>query len=311
MIAPESFGERLTELAWGLWRGLGVSRWSGQHERWAIDPEPLIIFTAALGDADPRLRDESTDWCLHFGRYVSGARLRNLLKLESPPARAAFGEYAATVNRHTGLSWPLAGIARPFEPTGRTRRADFGHPALISLRLRALLGVSARAEIVRSFVARPQAELTAADLAAEVSYTTRNVEKELDSLRLGGLVRRRVERGQLRYHLARPDQLLAFVGQRPDYFPRWSPIFRILLAGLDLTARVEDLDPMLRSVEARRTFRGLSRDLQWAELGEPEPATVGTEIWPAVERWLARTATDLVEARPDLFVRAGATLPQG
>lgn len=40
----------------------------------AISPEPLILFTAGLGDADPRLRDEATDWCVRYGRYVSAAR---------------------------------------------------------------------------------------------------------------------------------------------------------------------------------------------------------------------------------------------
>jgi len=30
---------------------------------WAIDPEPLIVFTA-IADLDPRLRDEALDWCI-------------------------------------------------------------------------------------------------------------------------------------------------------------------------------------------------------------------------------------------------------
>jgi hypothetical protein len=47
---------------------LTAARWTRTHTDWAIDLEPLIMFTAALGDEDPRLRDEATDWCIRNGR---------------------------------------------------------------------------------------------------------------------------------------------------------------------------------------------------------------------------------------------------
>jgi hypothetical protein len=100
-----SFSKQLQEhaldLVWSLWAELGVSGWTRRHVSHAIDPEPLILFTAFLGDADPRLRDEATDWCIAYGRYVSAARLRNLLIGEESTVREAFGEFAATVNAHS------------------------------------------------------------------------------------------------------------------------------------------------------------------------------------------------------------------
>jgi hypothetical protein len=297
--SKERFRELLLELAWSLWSEIGASGWTRRHQCWAIDPEPLIVFTAALRDADPRLRDESTDWCIRYGRYVSGARLRNLLKDEPASVRAAFGEYAATVNQHAEVRWPEAGEARVYKPTGRSRLDDFGRPALVSLRLRALFGVSTRAEIIRSFIASVDGQPTAADLAAEINYTKRNVEKELESLRLAGLLCRTAERNQLRYTLARRANLLDLVGPLPTHYPRWSSIFRLLLVSLEVYEQFEGLEPQVRAVEVRRTFRQLSWDLQRAGLGEPDPEATGEEVWPAFERWSGAVAGSLADAQLD------------
>lgn len=298
MSPSDRFRQTLLDLAWSLWGELGVSGWSRRHADWAIDPEPLILFTAALADADPRLRDESTDWCIRYGRHISVARLRNLLRDEPSPVRAAFGEYAATVNAHAGLRWPGATRARSYRPTGRSKLDDFTRPALVALRHRALFGVGARAEIVRAFVARPSASLTAADLAAEVGYTKRNVEKELESLRLAGLLVGTAVRNQVRHRLARPEELLAFVGERPTYFPRWSAIFRILLDSLDLFTRAVSLESVVRAVEARKTLRLLTDHLARAGLEEPGRRATGPAVWTAFEHWALQIATTLADGSP-------------
>ena len=70
--------DQAVALAWGAWTELGVSGWTATHRDWAVDPEPLVLFTGRLGDTDPRLRDEATDWCVQHWRYVSKTRLKNL-----------------------------------------------------------------------------------------------------------------------------------------------------------------------------------------------------------------------------------------
>ena len=299
MSHSDRFRQALLDLAWSLWGELGASGWIRRHADWAIDPEPLILFTAALGDADPRLRDESTDWCIRYGRYISVGRLRNLLRYELSPVCPAFGEYAATVNAHAGgLRWPEATHARSYRPTGRSKLDAFTRPALIALRLRALFGVSARAEILRAFVAQPRASLTAADLAAEVGYTKRNVEKELDSLRLAGLLVGTAVRNQVRHRLAHSEDLLSFVGERPAYFPRWSPVFRVLLDSLDLFARAESLEPPVQAVEARKMLRLLADHLARAGLDGPDHRVTGPAVWSAFEQWAVQAATTLAAGDP-------------
>src|SRR5688572_19110350 len=79
-------------LAWGAWAELGVSGWGRTHSSWAIDPEPLIFLTAGLGDRDPRLRDEATDWSIQNWSLISRVRLRNLLRGLPEEVQCAYGE---------------------------------------------------------------------------------------------------------------------------------------------------------------------------------------------------------------------------
>jgi len=107
----DALRDQLLDLLWSLWSEMGVPGWARRHQAWAIDPEPLIVFTALLGASDPRLRDESIRWCLRNAHYVSALRLRNLLQTASPAVLRSWGPYAATVNAHTRAEWPHATTA--------------------------------------------------------------------------------------------------------------------------------------------------------------------------------------------------------
>ena len=90
--SSRQIGENLQTLAWSLWTELGVRGVVRNHSDCAIDPEPLILFTSRLRNSDPRLRDESIDWCIRNLRFLSVARIRNLLKEVNQPSRDAFSE---------------------------------------------------------------------------------------------------------------------------------------------------------------------------------------------------------------------------
>lgn len=282
----------ILDLCWSLWAELGVSGWRRRHQQVAIDPEPLVVFTAALGDLDPRLRDEATDWCIANGRWISAARLRNLLRDEPGPVRAAYGELAATVALHGKLRWPHATIPRPYRRTGRSETPDFGRPALISLRLRALFGVGARAEVLRLFLRDPHAALPAAELAPEAGFTKRNVAEALDALRMAGLLEVVAVRNQLRYRLARPRELRALLGPLPRAFPRWRPRFRVLLRVLEAVREVEDAPPLVAAVEAARALEELGPDLQAADTKPAPREMTGEELWESFRAW----AIDVAQA---------------
>lgn len=285
----EQLREHALDLAWSLWAELGVSGWQRSHTSHAIDPEHLILFTSFLGDADPRLRDESTDWCITYGRYVSAARLKNLAQ-DGPEVQEAFGRFAATVNAHSNLRWPGASRPRRFARTGRSDVPDFRRPSLIVLRLRALFGVGTRAEIVRAFVADPSASLSAADLAAEAGYTKRNIAEELDALKMAGLLEAIRMRNQLRFRLTRPAELVNLLEELPSTFPRWPSIFRILERLMRTAQEAERLPPSVRAVEAAKVLHDLDDDLRLVGTEGPVPDSAEQDLWDRLEGWAATLA---------------------
>lgn len=286
--------ERALDLAWSLWAELGASGWRRRHQDWGIDPEPLVIFTASIADLDPRLRDESLDWCIRFGRYLSRARLRNLLRGETDRNVSSFGTYSATVNAHSTLNWPGATEPLAYQPTGRSDVRDFTAPALLALRLRALLGVSARAEAIRVLMGA-KGSFTTSQIADEIDYTKRNVADALESLRLAGVVYSERHRNAVHHRLNRTE-LRGVVTPLPKFIPAWKAIFRIVSGLLDVDARDEALSKAARAVEARRAVELLKDDLETASWKMPDLTAVGEDFWETFLDWAVETMTGLAFA---------------
>lgn len=277
------------EVAWSLWSELGVRGVvRGRHNQWSIDPEPLIVFTADLGDRDPRLRDESLDWCIQYERYVSRARLRAILRRADTSTRTEFGAYAATLSEHTGRSWP--GATRPlrYQPSGRSRLTPLTRPALIRLRLRALFGVGARAEILHAFLARPTAQATGAELARLTGYTKRNVTDELERLELAGLLQVAAPSNHFLYRLHDRDALLAFAGERPRVFPNWEPLLRVVTALLHGVSAIETAAPTVQAIELEKRVAELGPDLHDARVPPPAAERQRPGTSDALADWAVR-----------------------
>jgi hypothetical protein len=272
--------------AWSLWTELGVSGWERRHQSEAVDLEPLILFTAWLGRLDHRLLDESLDWCITNARFASATRLRSLLKQADADAVEAFGEYSATVASKIPKSrWPGAGKARRLVPSGKSEVPSLERPALLQLRLRALFGVAARAEVLRLLVIDAARGWSAADLARESAYAKVNVAAALDLLALAGIVRIEKSGAQFRYRLRKGPQLIELAGPAPSFQPDWSSRFAVMLhlirLELDRSAgegmvRAANLVAILRQIETSIARLGLT-DLMPSP-GRPE-FTQEFEVW--------------------------------
>ena len=66
------------EFAWRQWAQMGISANAVGFDRWAIDPEAMVLFTVAVARYDPRLLDEILDWIARNRRLLTMQRLRNL-----------------------------------------------------------------------------------------------------------------------------------------------------------------------------------------------------------------------------------------
>lgn len=286
MASARSLREHILDTLWSHWHELGVAATAPRrHSDDAIDPEPLIAFTAVHSDLDPRLRDESIDWVLRYGSLVSKARLKNVLAHWGVLGSATFREYAATVNAHGGAGWASAG-AKPLTFRSRSRSAleDLAHPALLSLRIRAAFGVGARAELIRALLSRPELAMTAADLSAETSYGKRNVLNELESLRLAGVVASFRAVNADRYSLAKRDAIGSLVGPFPKRFTRWTQTFAVLHHLLIVVGGSEKRSNLQKAVDAIG-FLDERRDLLASAGANPAALPAGVSAWPVFLDW--------------------------
>ncbi len=277
-----TFAEQATALAWGAWVELGVSGWTETHNAWAIDPEPLIVFTAFLGDEDARLRDEATDWCVRNWRYVSKTRLKNLVREQPPAVRDAFGVLAATVGEHAGVVWPYASEPRRFTVTGRSAAPQLDKPSTVWLRLRAMFGLGARTEILRFFLTQEDGRSSAAAISAATNYTKRNIAEECETLAHAGVLNVRPMGNRFYYSLANRPQLEAFVGSMPPVRPNWIAMFSLARQLVALESEFATRTTRTFAVKVRNAIDEIEEELD--ELGiDPPPSTVrGEDLWPAV-----------------------------
>ena len=76
----DKVSQGLLDFAWRQWAQVGVSATVEGADRWAVDPEALILFTIGIGRRDPRLFDEMLDWMAFNHELLSMQRLRNLAR---------------------------------------------------------------------------------------------------------------------------------------------------------------------------------------------------------------------------------------
>lgn len=291
-----TFSERLThaslELAARQWKALGVRLAGPAHEGpEVLDPEALILFTAALGHADARVRDESLDWCVQQQRLVSVSRLKNLRADFPASADPDIDAYFTAVNAHGGR-WPVQAenpsAPDPFAVSGKSAlpRLDQG-AALLRLQLRALFGVTARAELILALASETgQVRAWSASDLTFTGYGKRNVALVLEELALSGLVSTIAVKNRTEYRIDRPARLSELVpALRAAQVPRWELRFAILSAARALAAEVEAKSPVLRAVEARRFVEVHGQ--AFAQLGlRPPPVREPPRYFEELVRWL-------------------------
>ncbi len=273
----------LLSRAWIQWIALGVDA-VGERDDAVVDPEALIALTAELGDADARLRDLSTDWCVAYGRYVNGSRLKQVVRELGTPS-GAIGEYVATVAAAGGPSWPTATRPRPDYVRREKARLDSAEPrARLRIRLRAAFGVNARADVLAALLATSPGGLNAADLARVTRFTKPNVASALDALLLAGLVTARSVGNERRFVL--PPKVPILPGLQPPVAqPDWVSRFGVALEVHRFLGR-EGLSTTVRAIEARRLVDSLVDRMSTEGMPIPNVGATGDEFAYAFDRWL-------------------------
>ena len=290
------------DLAWSLWAELGVDGAVRRHDWQAVDLEPLIIFTAHLGSADNRLRASTIDWCIANARFASAFRLRNLADQARPDTRTAFGRFAATVRTHAKAPWPGQGDPLTLFHPERTGSPDLRRPSLVQLRLRALVGVSARAEILKLLLADPDRPQTAATLAEDAAYGKGSVAQSLEMLTLAGIVQIQPQGNRLLYRLARPGELAQALQWLPAVFPDWWPIFNVVEALAEYAHAMTGPSPA-RLAALQKLIKQIDPDLHRLGIAEQVPHPLTPASVAEFEHW----ALDFLAEQSGHVMPTGAT----
>lgn len=287
--SSNSLENALVHRAWTQWAALGVDA-VGEIDDAVVDPEALIVLTAELGDADARLRDVSTDWCVEYGRYVNGSRLRGVVsELGTPSER--IGEFVATVAAAGGPRWPMGTQPLPgYSSRGKARLTSAGSRARLRIRLRAAFGVNARADILAALLSARSVEMSLADLARTTRFSKLNVASAVDALSLAGLVDVRSVGNEQRVRMGAVEIL---PGVRPPIpQPDWVATFGVALAVLRFQL-LGDRSPAVRAIEARGLVERLRSRIAAARLPEPNLEAMGDEFGVAFDRWIVDLVSGL------------------
>jgi hypothetical protein len=292
----------LLDFAWRQWAQIGVSATVKGADRWAIDPEALILFTIGIGRRDPRLFDEMLDWMAFNDELLSTQRIRNLAGRFPVPAGlvaavTAWTRQTAPVNllvsdqagpvqdREPVFSSDVLAFISQADPTfaqhgfirppaartGKSHEPDPALPANLSFRLRHLFGPGGRAEAVRVLLTWPDGPLDAARIADEAGFAKRNISNVLTSLAASGVIKA-AWAGNERHFTAYRDRwapLLDFAV--PADTPSFVSWVHLLPAALEITmwldekAGTTDSEYLIAS-QARSLMNRLTRNLEAADI---------------------------------------------
>ena len=309
----------LPEFCWSQWVQMGVSGGVTRRDRWAVDPEALLLFTLTVARRDPRLFDEVLDWLRLNGKLLSVQRLKNLARAEAEDRRlvAAALAWAGTHNPALRL-WAseispayegkmevlfrtdgeglfagegddrflARGFSRPrAEPSFKSQAPDPSAPINFVFRLRLLFGIGTRSEVVRYLLTTEHPEASTQQVTEAAGFAKRNVGESLAALAEAGALEARWRGNELVYRTDRRrwvNLLGGDIGELPD-FVDWIHLFRALLAiprWLDEDAASERSE-YLRSSEARQLVDRIRPGLLAAGVPVPdERGAHGPAFWP-------------------------------
>jgi hypothetical protein len=319
---------RLLDFAWDEWAQMGISAVPARRSGWAQDPEALIVFTLQVARSDPRLFDELLDWMLVNEGRLSIRRLRAVcvddadrallaattgwLARRQPRARLkGTGQLAVPGSPEPVFAGSVtvgdpdedfyaAGLLRgSVEPSGKSGPPDLSLPINLAFRLRDILGVGIRSEVVRILLGTHADRITTAALARSSVYAKRNVHDALTDLAAADVLSAVTISGEQRYSIEKP-RWAALLGLNPGELPihyEWPQLLGVLRRILRWSQdpALADASDYLLSSSARALLERLRPELAFA--GIPTNLRVKAEdAPPALEAVIGDILTPLERA---------------
>ena len=303
---------------------------------WAQDPEALLVLTLEVARNDPRLFDEVLDWLATNEALISSRRLRALCTVEGD--EQLVDAALAWVGRHRGrrkqeptsfegpsvrlfpdlAAEPIAadesflahGLIRPIaSPSGKSAAPDFTRPINLAFRIRQLLGLGARAEVVRALLTIDAASVSTTVLTRTAAFARRNVLEAVSALENAG-VARGFGTGREFSVAIDHSRWRTFLDEDPAWrvahrdWPELNAALRRILRWLD-RPELEDMSEYMLSSRARDVLEQVRDDLDYA--GVPVSASrTAADAWPALEDTVRRALDALIVESPEPQRRSAA-----
>ena len=322
----------LLDFAWRQWAQAGVSANIAGLDRWAIDPEALILFTIAVARRDPRLFDETLDWLAANRHLLSMQRLRNLNRRfpldprlvgavsawigDSIPSHTLQGHdlpseqvpvFSRDVISFIGEPDPVFaeyGYIRPrVIRSGKSGEPDVKMPANFAFQLRHLFGPGSRSEVVRILLTFTGGPLDAARISDEAGFAKRNI-----SDTLAGLVASRVAKarwsGNERHFIAYRSKwaVLLEIGPSDEFMPKFVSWVHLLPAFLEI---IDWLDRVVVTEDSEYLISSRARDL--IERIAPDLEMAGLDVLPRSPSYGAAYLPVFVDTVDSLLAKIGDT----
>ena len=292
----------LLSFCWGEWAQLGVlAAPPPSPSPWAQDPEALVALTLEVARADPRLFDETLDWMALNERLLSVRRMRAMSiddedrglaraaitwlswqrPSEPPPTPAGDARRVLQLLFYMGgpiqehdPSFADSGLERPpLRRSGKSSHPNLSAPISLSLRLRSILGVGIRAEVVRIMLGKPGSWVNANELARSSAFSKRNVHDALTGLVEANVVAVADAGSELRYMID-TNAWSALLGLTPNELPEyreWRPLLGALRRVMRFTRNesIHDASPYMLASTTRQLLDELRPELSLAGIAAP------------------------------------------
>lgn len=302
----DAYQELLLSFLWRQWSSLGVAGYGYGNDRWYIDPEALLIFSAHMGRYEARLFDEILNWLNTNGNHVNIQRLKTILKKEAFSSTRIISAIAETMAKKTrGVKWKRFAEEPPvqntfenlfFQKNGQPIEM-FGEPEPVFqkhgfyrgkiefrmhtqpvrmvkntgflFKLRGLFGVNARPEILLYLLTHESGHPSL--IAREIYYTQKTVQDILVEMANSGIINIRPVGREKHYWIKRDEWLnLLTHGENTIFWVNWPRLFSALEnIWLKLDRKeLHTLDPLTQSSELRILMQSVRKQIESAGFGE-------------------------------------------
>ena len=276
-------------VCWTQWVGLGspASPTDSGHGRSIIDLEALLAFSLYLSTEERRLRDMAGWWARVASQLTSVQRFRALCnQFPGDEGRRGFEAFAAMAAATGDKRWARHAGGTALEGGGFQKgrgKPNLIEPCTLWLRLRAGLGVGAKADVLAYLLGSGGAWASVNTIAFSTGYSSVTIRKAVSEMAMARLIRE-TQRRPSEYQ-APPEPWWDLLGRsserkggktgfEPPRWRYWLETFAFLVGVMEwsrLATASPETNPFLLASKARDLMEKAQRAFALNSLPTPPP----------------------------------------